>query len=33
MIAVMLQTGKDLKRNYRETSIGGLAKAYLKKNK
>jgi L-serine dehydratase len=31
IIKVMLQTGKDLKADYRETSKLGLAKAYLDK--
>jgi L-serine dehydratase len=31
IIKVMLQTGKDLKDDYRETSKSGLAKAYFDK--
>ena len=28
IVKTMLQTGKDLKETYRETSLGGLAKEY-----
>ena len=31
IIETMLETGKDLKKDYRETSTGGLAKLYKKK--
>jgi L-serine dehydratase len=31
IVAVELQTGKDMKEEYRETSLGGLAKRYNEK--
>ncbi len=33
IVQVMYETGKDMSENYRETSLGGLAKVYLEKNK
>ena len=33
VIKTMYETGKDLSRHYRETSIGGLAKIYKKVEK
>ncbi len=33
VVQTMYQTGKDLKRSYRETAEGGLAKLYMSKNK
>ena len=32
VVETMYETGKDLSRNYRETSLGGLAKLYNLKN-
>lgn len=33
IVETMLQTGKDMSKNYRETSVGGLAEQYLKTHK